>query len=86
MRAYQMTGRGGGLRESAVKWSGKNGFLSGKSQGISFQTKSGHPETADWIFTKLGRNHPYKALLSMYTYGSGPLHIYVMWAKNTFSR
>ena len=28
---------------SAVKWSGKNEFLSGKSQGISFLTKSGHP-------------------------------------------
>ena len=26
-----------------VKWSGKNEFWSGKSQGISFQTKSGHP-------------------------------------------
>ena len=37
-----MTGRGGGVRESAVKWSGKNEFLSGKSQ-FSFQTKSGHP-------------------------------------------
>ena len=44
MRAYQMTGRGGGVRESAVKWSGKNEFLSVKSQGISFQTKSGHPD------------------------------------------
>ena len=43
MRAYQMTGRGEGVHESAVKWSGKNEFLSGKSQGISFQTKSGHP-------------------------------------------
>ena len=43
MPAYQMTGRGGGVRESAVKWSGKNEFLSVKSQGISFQTKSGHP-------------------------------------------
>ena len=43
MRAYQMTGRGGGVRESAVKWSGKIESLSGKSQGISFQTKSGHP-------------------------------------------
>ena len=32
------------MRESAVKWSGKNKFLSVKSQGISFQTKSGHPE------------------------------------------
>ena len=38
-----MTGRVEGVRESAVKWSGKNEFLSGKSQGISFQTKSGHP-------------------------------------------
>ena len=32
MQAYQMTGRGGGVRESGVKWSGKNEFLSGKSQ------------------------------------------------------
>ena len=32
------------MRESVVKWSGKNEFLSGKSQGISFQTKSGHPD------------------------------------------
>ena len=32
MRAYQTAGRGGGVRESAVKWSGKNEFLSGKSQ------------------------------------------------------
>ena len=43
MGAYQKAGRGGGVRESAVKWSGKNEFWSGKSQGISFQTKSGHP-------------------------------------------
>ena len=35
--------RGGGGVEHAVKWSGKNDFWSGKSQGISFQTKSGHP-------------------------------------------
>ena len=28
-----MTGRGGGVRESTVKWPGKNEFLSGKSQG-----------------------------------------------------
>ena len=27
-----------------VKGSGKNKFWSGKSQGILFQTKSGHPE------------------------------------------
>ena len=46
MRAYQTAGRGGGVRENVVKWSGKNEFWSGKSQGISFQTKSGHPETA----------------------------------------
>ena len=39
-----MTGRGGGVRESAVKWSGKHEFLSVKSQGISFQTMSGHPD------------------------------------------
>ena len=39
-----MAVRGGGGRERVVKWSGKNEFLSGKSQGISFQTKSGHPE------------------------------------------
>ena len=44
LRAYQAAVRGGGVRESAVKWSGKNEFWSGKSQGISFQTKSGHPE------------------------------------------
>ena len=44
MRAYQTAGRGGCVRESAVKLSGKNEFVSGKSQGISFQSKSGHPE------------------------------------------
>ena len=27
-----------------VQWLGKNDIWSGKSQGISFQTKSGHPE------------------------------------------
>ena len=43
MWTYQTAGRGGGMRESAVKWSGKNEFWSVKSQGISFQTKSGHP-------------------------------------------
>ena len=43
MWAYQTAGRGGGVRESAVKWSGKNEIWLGKSQGISFQTKSGHP-------------------------------------------
>ena len=32
MRAYQTAGRGGGAPESAVKWSGKNEFKSGKSQ------------------------------------------------------
>ena len=32
MRAYQMAGRGGGVWERAVKWSGKNEFWSGKSQ------------------------------------------------------
>ena len=32
MWAYQTAGRGGGVRESAVKWSGKNEFQSGKSQ------------------------------------------------------
>ena len=32
MQAYQTAGRGGGVRESAVKWSGKNEFWSGKSQ------------------------------------------------------
>ena len=46
MRAYQVAGRGGGVHESAVKLSGKNEFWSVKSQGISFQTKSGHPEVA----------------------------------------
>ena len=35
--------RGGGGGGRAVKWSGKNEFWSGKSQGILFQTKSGHP-------------------------------------------
>ena len=30
MWAYQMAGRGGGVRESAVKWSGKNEFGQGK--------------------------------------------------------
>ena len=45
MRAYQTAGRGGGgMHESAVRLSGKNEFWSVKSQGISFQTKSGHPE------------------------------------------
>ena len=29
--------------QRTVKWSGKNEFWSGKSQGISFQTKSGYP-------------------------------------------
>ena len=29
---------------NAVKWSGKNEFWSGKSQGIFFQAESGHPE------------------------------------------
>ena len=32
MRVYQMAGRGGGMREIAVIWSGKNEFWSGKSQ------------------------------------------------------
>ena len=32
VRAYQTAGGGGGVRESAVKWSGKNEFWSGKSQ------------------------------------------------------
>ena len=32
MRAYQTAGRGGGVRERAVKWSEKNEFWSGKSQ------------------------------------------------------
>ena len=50
MRAYQMTGRGGGVRESAVKLSGKNEFLSVRSQGISFQTKSGHPDNFSCFF------------------------------------
>ena len=41
-----MTGRGGGVRESAVKLSGENDFVREKlkSQGISFKTKSGHPD------------------------------------------
>ena len=43
MRAYQTAGRGGGRCQSAVKSSGKNEFWSVKSQGISYQTKSGHP-------------------------------------------
>ena len=30
MWVYQMTGRGGGVRESAVKWSGKMNFCQGK--------------------------------------------------------
>ena len=36
--AEWMAVRGGG-----VQWSGKNEFWSVKSQGISYQTKSGHP-------------------------------------------
>ena len=36
--------KGRSERKRTVKWSGKNEFLSGKSQGISYQTKRGHPE------------------------------------------
>ena len=43
MGVYQAAGSRGCVHESTVKWSGKNEFWSGKSQGISFQTKSGHP-------------------------------------------
>ena len=32
LQAYQAAVRGGGVRESAVKWSGKNEFLSEESQ------------------------------------------------------
>ena len=32
MRGYQTAGRGGGVRERAVKLSGENEFWSGKSQ------------------------------------------------------
>ena len=70
MRAYQMTGRGGGVRESTVIWSGKNEFLSGKSQGISFQTKSGHPEryacilAIEYIIFVIGKSVQYRLNLT----------------------
>ena len=60
MLVYQMTGRGGGVRESNVKWSGKNEFWvrekSVKCQGISFQTKSGHPDSVGDLSSILSVN------------------------------
>ena len=40
--------------KSVVQWSGKNEFWSVKSQGISFQTKSGHP-VKNWIIKKISQ-------------------------------
>ena len=47
--AEWMAVRGGG-----VQWSGKNEFWSVKSQGISYQTKSGHP-VKNWIIKKISQ-------------------------------